>query len=158
MRAGKLTQDQESITLVLGQIPCILQHVNPVRGCTMALLHNLQFAHNLPAQPQLQRRPKPIPVKLHRFITSQYSCVGNSFDSVAALLQMQRQTEAENAAAEAEQLQVQEQEWNMAELERIQEQQVRVASFPGIGYRFKVNLSLCHSHNHVWQHVPIDNK
>ena len=71
---------------------------------------------------------------------------------------MQRQTEAENAAAEAEQLQVQEQEWNMAELERIQEQQVRAASFPGIGYRFKVHLSLCHSHNHVWQHVSIDNQ
>ena len=37
---------------------------------------------------------------------------------------MQRQTEAENAAAEAEELQVQQQEWNMAELERMQEQQV----------------------------------
>ena len=39
-------------------------------------------------------------------------------------LQVQRQTEEENAAAEAEQLHLQEEEWNMAELERIQEQQV----------------------------------
>lgn len=38
--------------------------------------------------------------------------------------QVQRQTEEENAAAEAEQLHLQEEEWNMAELERIQEQQV----------------------------------
>ena len=37
---------------------------------------------------------------------------------------MQRQTEEENATAEAEQLHLQEEEWNMAELERIQEQQV----------------------------------
>ncbi len=36
---------------------------------------------------------------------------------------MQRQSAAETAAAEAEQLEMQEQEWNMAELERIQEQQ-----------------------------------
>ena len=40
------------------------------------------------------------------------------------LFQVQRQTEAENAAAEAEELQVQQQEWNMAELERLPEQQV----------------------------------
>lgn len=40
------------------------------------------------------------------------------------VLQVQRQTEEENAAAEAEQLHLQEEEWNMAELERIQEQQV----------------------------------
>lgn len=39
-------------------------------------------------------------------------------------LQVQRQTEEENAAAEAEQLHLQEEEWNMADLERIQEQQV----------------------------------
>lgn len=39
-------------------------------------------------------------------------------------VQVQRQTEEENAAAEAEQLHLQEEEWNMAELERIQEQQV----------------------------------
>lgn len=37
---------------------------------------------------------------------------------------MQQQTEEESAAAEAEQLHLQEEEWNMAELERIQEQQV----------------------------------
>ncbi len=41
----------------------------------------------------------------------------------AVNVQMQRQTAAETAAAEAEQLEMQEQEWNMAELERIQEQQ-----------------------------------
>lgn len=39
--------------------------------------------------------------------------------------QAQEQAQAEMAAAlEAEELQVQEQEWNMAELERMQEQQV----------------------------------
>jgi len=43
--------------------------------------------------------------------------------NTAVNLQMQRQTAAESAAAEAEQLEMQEQEWNMAELERIQEQQ-----------------------------------
>lgn len=41
-------------------------------------------------------------------------------------VQVQRQTAAEEAAAEAGQLELQEQEWNMAELERIQEQQVQV--------------------------------
>ena len=41
-------------------------------------------------------------------------------------MQVQRQTAAEEAAAEAGQLELQEQEWNMAELERIQEQQVQV--------------------------------
>lgn len=44
--------------------------------------------------------------------------------SQGVALQVQRQTEEENAAAEAEQLHLQEEEWNMAELERIQEQQV----------------------------------
>lgn len=39
-------------------------------------------------------------------------------------VQVQQQTEEENAAAEAEQLHLQEAEWNMADLERIQEQQV----------------------------------
>ena len=43
--------------------------------------------------------------------------------NTAVNVQMQRQTAAESAAAEAEQLEMQEQEWNMAELERIQEQQ-----------------------------------
>ncbi len=43
--------------------------------------------------------------------------------NTAVNAQMQRQTAAESAAAEAEQLEMQEQEWNMAELERIQEQQ-----------------------------------
>lgn len=43
--------------------------------------------------------------------------------NLAVNVQMQRQTAAETAAAEAEQLEMQEQEWNMAELERIQEQQ-----------------------------------
>ncbi|KAL0041297.1 hypothetical protein WJX77_011458 [Trebouxia sp. C0004] len=43
--------------------------------------------------------------------------------AVRFLEEMQRQTAAESAAAEAEQLEMQEQEWNMAELERIQEQQ-----------------------------------
>ena len=43
-------------------------------------------------------------------------------------MQAQEQAQAEMAAAlEAEELQVQEQEWNMAELERIQEQQVCLA-------------------------------
>lgn len=41
------------------------------------------------------------------------------------VMQAQEQAQAEMAAAlEAEEMQVQEQEWNMAELERIQEQQV----------------------------------
>ena len=44
-------------------------------------------------------------------------------NNAAVNAQMQRQTAAETAAAEAEQLEIQEQEWNMAELERIQEQQ-----------------------------------
>ena len=44
-------------------------------------------------------------------------------------MQVQRQTEEENAAAEAEQLHLQEEEWNMAELERIQEQQVCIICF-----------------------------
>ncbi len=44
--------------------------------------------------------------------------------NIAVFAQMQRQTAAESAAAEAEQLEMQEQEWNMADLERIQEQQV----------------------------------
>ncbi|KAA6418788.1 MAG: helicase SWR1 [Trebouxia sp. A1-2] len=43
--------------------------------------------------------------------------------AVRFLEELQRQTAAESAAAEAEQLEMQEQEWNMAELERIQEQQ-----------------------------------
>lgn len=48
-------------------------------------------------------------------------------EAVAAYLQVQQQAQAEMAAAlEAEELQVQEQEWNMAELERIQEEQVGV--------------------------------
>ena len=45
------------------------------------------------------------------------------------VMQAQEQAQAEMAAAlEAEEMQVQEQEWNMAELERIQEQQVNCPS------------------------------
>ena len=54
----------------------------------------------------------------------QCTCQGGKLNQVHAWLQVQRQTEQENAAAEAEQLHLQEEEWNMAELERIQEQQV----------------------------------
>ncbi|KAL3134959.1 Pharynx and intestine in excess protein 1 [Trebouxia sp. C0010 RCD-2024] len=43
--------------------------------------------------------------------------------AVRFLEEVQQQTEEENAAAEAEQLHLQEAEWNMADLERIQEQQ-----------------------------------
>lgn len=61
------------------------------------------------------------------------------------LVQMQRQTEAENAAAEAEQLEMQEQEWNMAELERIQEQQVWIT------LRFPARpAALACSWHHAW--------
>lgn len=49
---------------------------------------------------------------------------GRVIQDLVCVLQVQRQTEEENAAAEAEQLHLQEEEWNMAELERIQEQQV----------------------------------